>query len=88
MVPGHCHDGPGEAAQEGCRPVVLLGAASVCQVAARDDQLRVDPLDQPLEPGFQTRVVMASEMQVGKVQNSYPLAGHGRGRLYTQVRGR
>ena len=31
---------------------------------------------------------MASEMQVGKVQNSYPLAGHGRGRLYTQMRGR
>ena len=28
---------------------------------------------------------MASEMQVGKVQNSYPLAGHGRGRLYTQM---
>ena len=31
---------------------------------------------------------MASEMQVGKVQNSYSLPGHGRGRLYTQICGR
>jgi len=79
VIPGDGDDGPGEASQEGCRPVVLLGATPVCEVAARDDQFRVDTLDQPLEPGFQTRVVMASEMEVGKVQNSYPLAGHGGG---------
>ena len=70
------------------RAVVLVRKPAVGEVTAGDDQLRVDPADQRLQAGLEAGVVMAAEMQVGKVQNSYPLPGHGRGRLYTQTRGR
>jgi hypothetical protein len=60
----------------------------VRQVAAGEDELRSDAVDQGLEAGLETGIFMASEMQVGKVQNSCPYPDHSRGRLYTQNRGR
>ena len=88
MVAGDREDRPGEPAEEVRGTVVLVGAAAVGEVPAGDDQLGVDAGDERLETGLQPGIVVAPEMQVREVQNSYPSAGHGRGRLYTQIRGR
>jgi hypothetical protein len=55
------------------------------QVAARDDQLGVDPLDQRRQAGLNAGLFAAADMQVRKVQESCLEPGHGPARLYTQV---
>ena len=67
---------------------MLVGAAAVGEVSARDDQLGIDTADERLESGRETRILVASGVQVGEVKDPCRLPGHRRGRLYTQIRGR
>jgi hypothetical protein len=85
VVARHGEDGSIEAAEEGGGPIVLLGSAAVGQVAACDDQLRVDPVDERLQAGFKTGLLMCSDMEVREVKNPCRLPSHRRGRLYTQI---
>jgi hypothetical protein len=55
---------PFETVQERCRSVVLLGAAAVGEIAARDDQMGVDALDQRLERALDVRRLGGADMQV------------------------
>ena len=64
VVAGDCEDAAAEPPQEGRHPLVLIALAAVRQIAARDHEFRVDPLDQPHERLLQIRVVARPEMQV------------------------
>jgi hypothetical protein len=85
VVPWDREHGAAEAAEEGRCALVLLAPAAVRQVAARDDQLRVDVLDQVSQPRFQLALGVAANVQIGQVKESCPGPGHSRGRLYTQI---
>src|SRR5919108_701412 len=81
VVPRDREHRPRERAEEVGRAVVLVGPPAVCQIAARDDQLRVDPPDQRLEAGLQPWIVVAPEVQVGEVEEPCRASSHSRGRL-------
>jgi hypothetical protein len=84
VVPGDREDRPAEALEEVGGAVVFQRAAAMCQVAARDDQLRVDPLDQIGQAGLDPRLLVRANMQIRQVKESCPGGGQSRGRLYTQ----
>jgi hypothetical protein len=65
--------------------VVLVGPATVRQVAARDDQLGIEALDQAHETRLQLFLFAATDVEVGEVKESCPWPGHSRVRLYTQA---
>ena len=64
---------------------MLLSAASVGQVAACDDQLGIDVLDQLREAGLDPRLFAAADVEIREVKESCAVPGHRRSRLYTQV---
>ena len=72
MVSRHRDDRTVHSSEELRRVVVLPGPSAVGKVAARDDQLGLDAVDQRLEPWLQPRVVVTSEMQVRNVQDPCP----------------
>jgi hypothetical protein len=85
MVARDGEDRPPEALQERGGAFVLRGAAAVREVAARDDQLGVDSLDQGSEARLEPRFLARADMEIREVEKSCPGAGHRRGRLYTQI---
>jgi hypothetical protein len=85
VVSGHCEDRPAKAFEEVRRAGVLLGSPSVRQVAAGDDQLRVDPLDQVRKTRLDPWLVARADMEIREVKESRRGAGHRRSRLYTQI---
>jgi hypothetical protein len=64
---------------------VLHPPTSVRQVSARDDELRVDSLDQVGQAGLDSRFFMRADMEIREVKESRPSRGHSRSRLYTQI---
>jgi hypothetical protein len=70
-----------EAAQEVGRAGVLVRATAVREVAARDDQLRLELLHEGGEAGLDPERLGAAHVQVGDVEEA---AGHRRWRLYTE----
>ena len=78
MVPGDGEQRRPERAQEARRVLLLTALGAVGEVAAGDDQLRLDALDEGCEPELDVSVVTRSEMQVGHVENP---GCHDRGRL-------
>ena len=84
MVAGNGEERTPEIAQEGGRAVVLNAAAAVREVAARDDQLRVEPLDQGGEARLDPRLFLRADVEVREVEETCPGGGHSRGRLYTE----
>jgi hypothetical protein len=74
-----------DAAQECGGSLVLLRPAAVREVAARDDELRVDAVDQRRQARLDPRLLVASNVQIREVEESCPKPGHSRGRLYTQI---
>ena len=69
-LPGTATTGGAEAAQERGRPLVLLAAPAVGEIAAGDDQLRPQPLDQRARARASTSGLLAgADVQVGDVEN-------------------
>jgi hypothetical protein len=64
---------------------VLVGPAAVREIAARHNQLRLDPLDQTGQTRLQVLFSVAADVQIGDVKESCPGPGHSRVRLYTQI---
>jgi hypothetical protein len=85
VVSGHSEDRPPEALEELGRAEVFLRSASVRQVAAGDDHLRVDPLDQVRKTRLDPWLLARADVQIREVEESCPGAGHRRSRLYTQI---
>ncbi len=78
MIAGNDEQRTAERTQERRGAVVLLGPASVREVAARDDECRVDALDQAFEGALDGRHFVRPDMDVRDVENP---GGHGRRRL-------
>ena len=83
-LPGIASTGDAEPPQECRRPLVLVAAAAVGQVAARDHEFGTDTLDQRARaPRSRHRVVPRAEVEIGDVQDA---SGHRRSRLYSGSR--
>lgn len=82
MIPGHREQGRPERAQQLRRLFELLPAPSMREIAGRDDELRLDPLDEPREraPGF--RILVCTDVEVGYMEEA---GSHERTRLYIPV---
>ena len=82
--PGTADQAP-EALEEVRRPVVLVRTASVRQVAARDDQLGIDPLDQVDET---SSIRGSSRVPTCRSESEEHVSGggHSRGRLSSRCR--
>ena len=85
MVSRNGEDGSAQASEEGRGAVVLLRPTPVREVAARDDQLGIDPVDEVGETRFQPRFLVGSDVQVREMKEPCRLPVHSRGRLYTQT---
>ena len=70
MVSRDREHGPAEPFQERGRALVLIGEAPMGQVAARDDELRLGPLDQPRQRLSDLRGLAGAEVEVGDVENA------------------
>jgi hypothetical protein len=69
VVPRDREQGQAEAAEEARRPLVLVAAPAVGQVAARHDQLGARPLDQARERALDLRILACAGVQVGQVED-------------------
>jgi hypothetical protein len=63
------YDGSAQGAQEGARPLVLVAAPAVGEIAGRDDQLGPQSLDQRGQRRARIRALVGADMQVGDVKN-------------------
>jgi hypothetical protein len=70
-----------EAAQEPRRALVLIPTSAVCEIAARDDQLRSCSFDERRERALDVRVGLRADVEVGDVEEP---GWHRPGTLYTQ----
>ena len=85
VVPGDREHGPAEPAQQVRRRLELVTAAAVREIAARDHELRLHPLDERGERVVGLLADAAADVQIGDVKDA---CRHGRGRLYTRLHGR
>jgi hypothetical protein len=85
VVAGDREHGRAEALEELCGSVVLVGPATVGQIAARHDQLGLESIDQAGETRLQMLLFVAADVEIGEVKESCPEPGHSRVRLYTQI---
>src|SRR5262249_30238132 len=69
-----------ERPQEARGPCELIPVSAVAEVAAGNDELRLEPLDQYRCTALDCVVVTCAEVQIGQVENA---CKHGRRRLYT-----
>ena len=83
MVPGDREHRRAERAQERGGPLVLVAPAAVRQVAARDHQLRVVPLQEGLHRALEVGILVGAEVEVGDVENACHV---GRSRLYSDLK--
>jgi hypothetical protein len=67
VIPGHRQNRPPEALEEVGGAVVLLGTPPVGQVAARDDQLGIDALDEAREARLKPRLFAAADVKIREV---------------------
>jgi hypothetical protein len=67
VIPRHRQNRPPEALEEVGGAVVLLGTPPVGQVAARNDQLGIDPLDELDESGLDPRLFAAADVEIREV---------------------
>ena len=79
-LPGTASSGRSERTQQRRRRLVLLGRAAMREVAARDHELRLEPVDQRREGPFRVGGVRA-DVQIRDVQDA---CKHRRSRLYTR----
>ena len=69
MVARDGDDGRAEPAQQRGGPLVLLAPAAVGQVAARDDEVGLQPLDERAERTRDVGALVAADVQVRDVEN-------------------
>ena len=69
MVPRNHEEWPAEALQECGRAHVLGRSSTVRQVAADDDQLRVEAFQQRADRALDLRLLVRARMQVGDVEH-------------------
>jgi hypothetical protein len=84
VVAGNGEERASEVPEERRRAVVLSAPAAVREVAARDDELRVEPLDQGREARLDPRLFARADVEVREVEKTCPGGGQSRGRLYTE----
>ena len=77
MVAGDHEQRPAEPPQQGRGALVLLPPAAVCQVARDRDQFRLNPLHKRLEALLDDRLLDASRVQIGDVEEA-----HGQRRIH------
>jgi hypothetical protein len=85
VIPGNGEDWSAEALEEVGGAGVLLGSSPMGQVAAGDDQFRVNAVDQRGKAWLDPRLLVRADVEVGEVKESRPGGGHRGGRLYTQI---
>jgi hypothetical protein len=85
VVSRHREDRAAELVQERSGALVLLRSTPVREIAAGDDQLWIDAVDEVGERRFEARFLAGSDVQIREVKNPCRLPGHSRGRLYTQI---
>jgi hypothetical protein len=88
VVPRNGENGRPEALEEVGRTVVLVAPSAVREVAARDHELGIEPLDQRREPRFQLILSAAADVEIRKVKESGPEPGHSPARLASPRLGR
>ena len=69
MVTGDHEQGQAEAAEERSRALVLFAPAAMGQVAARDDQLDLDSLEQVRDRLFDAGVLVRTRVEIREVEN-------------------
>jgi hypothetical protein len=69
VVPRDREQRQAEAAEEARRPLVLVAAPAVRQVAARHDQLGPHPLDEACEGTLDLGILARSGVQIGQVKD-------------------
>ena len=80
VVTGNCQHRRRQAAQEGCRTLLLVATPAVCEVARGHHEIGLEtPYERP-QSGLHMRLVAGSEVDVGDVDQA---SWHSRGRLYT-----
>jgi hypothetical protein len=70
VIARHGEHGYVEAPQHACRRLELLSQAAVGEVAARDDQLRPDAVDERPERALDLRVLPRAEVEIRHVQDA------------------
>ena len=78
VVPGHCEHRRPERSQQLRCAFELLAPAAVCQIARRDDKLRLHLLDQARQPPLDFPLVMTAHVQIGDMEET---SRHNRTRL-------
>jgi hypothetical protein len=78
VVPGYREHRRTERPEERRRRLELLAAAAVREIARRDDELRIEFLDDLREPAGNVRLVVRAHVQVGNMENT---CSHDRTRL-------
>ena len=68
--PGTASTGAPEGAEEPGGPLVLVAAAAVGEIAGRDDQLRLEALDEPRERPLDRGVLRCTRVQVGYMEEA------------------
>ena len=80
VVAGNSQHGRRQAAQEGCRTLMLVAPPAVCQVARGYHEIGRDALYEGPQSAFDKGLLARSDMDVGDVDQA---SWHSRGRLYT-----
>ncbi len=78
MVPRHREHRRPERAKELGGALELFAAAAMREITRRDDELRLDPLDEPRETRLDFRLLVRADVEIGNVEEA---CGHSRTRL-------
>jgi hypothetical protein len=82
VIARHREHGWAERTEQLRRALELLEAPAMREIAGRDDQLRLDPLDEPRERTPSFRILVCTDVEVGYMEEA---GSHERTRLYIPV---
>jgi len=80
VVPRYREHGGRQASQERCHPVVLVGPATVCEVARGHHEIGLNTVHEGSQRALDEGLLARSDVDVGDVDQA---SWHSRGRLYT-----
>jgi hypothetical protein len=70
MVSRNREHGRAERAEQGRRPLELLWAASVSEIARRDDELRLRSLHESCERPLDVRLLVCTRVEIGNMKET------------------